>query len=177
MSPIRQNTSVNYASGTVTSPLRSALKSKVRNSSPSKDISSKMQYLQKKFHNLADEEEPKPLEKSIRFSDCLILTDRAKTTPRTEDSPFSATSRSRETKCTNTSRYNISTELTQDDSFDVMSQRSPILKRSATTNASLENEIIDLKKRLDESERANKEILSLLDKYLPKLLESKCAKS
>lgn len=178
MSPIKQNTSMNYATASMMSPVRSALKSKVRNSVPSKDISSKMQYLQKKFHNLTNEEEPKPLEKSLRFSDCLILTDRAKTTPRTEDSPFSVTSRSRDTKCTNTSRYkDLSTDLTQEDSFDVMSHRSPILKRSSTTNAALENEIKDLKKRLDESERANKEILSLLDRYLPNLLESKCAKS
>jgi hypothetical protein len=178
MSPIKQNTSMSYASGPMMSPLRSALKSKVRNSAQSKDISSKMQYLQKKFHNLTNEEEPKPLEKSLRFSECLILTDRAKTTPRTEDSPFSVTSRSKDTKCTNTSRYkDLSTEITQDDSFDAMSQRSPILKRSLTTNSALENEIKDLKKRLDESERANKEILSLLDRYLPNLLESKCAKS
>lgn len=184
MSPIKQTTSRSYISSTGISPERSSQKSRVRYGVPSEDISFKMQYLQKKLHNLTNEaskSKPPVLEKSLRFSDSSLYTDRAKNTPRTDDSCFSITNRCKDSKCTNTSRYkdyNLANEITQDESYDMTVQRSPpVLKRSVTSNAVLESEILDLKKRLDESEKTNKEILSLLNMYLPKLLESKCAKS
>lgn len=179
MSPIKQNTSISYISSMGISPKRSSLQSKVRYSVQSNDISSKMQYLQKKFHNLTNEvpESKSPvLEKSIRFSDCSSYTDPVKNSPKKD-----SLSKYKDTQYVNTSKckdYNLANELTQDDSYDIISQRSPpVLKRSVTSNAVLESEISDLKKRLEESEKTNKEILGMLDKYLPSLLESKCAKS